>query len=264
MTDDKTQVETDELRTWSRGAHDRGDRMAAVADSASRASTSSSDILGDVSQIFVGDVQTKVAGLADQVRDTATYLETDAGDAKSRSRTRSTRSTRPRRTGSRRAAAVISDMVNVGGGDNWDISFAGGGPLDSVSQVVKSIQSDDGFSIGVNAAVAAADLLGALESPLKTIAGSAMGWLIEQRRVPGRLPRRTAGDPVAVEAAVRTLQNAARELDKLAGEHIDALSQVPTYAEGGSGSFNAFFGTVMPRARTSRRGAWPVRDSPAA
>src|SRR3954453_11141747 len=33
VTDDKTQVETDELRAWSRGAHDRGDRMAAVADS---------------------------------------------------------------------------------------------------------------------------------------------------------------------------------------------------------------------------------------
>lgn len=142
----------------------------------------------------------------------------------------------------------MTSMVNVGGGDNWDVSFAGGGPLDSVSQVVKSIQSEDGISIGANAAVVALDLLGTLESPFKTIAGSAVGWLIEHVKFLDGFLDVTAGDPVAVEAAVGTLQNAAKELDALAGSHIDALSQVPTYAEGGSGSFNAFFGTVMPRA----------------
>lgn len=142
----------------------------------------------------------------------------------------------------------MTSMVNVGGGDNWDVSFAGGGPLDSVSQVVKSIQSEDGFSTAVNSAVAVADLLGALESPLNTVAGSVIGWLIEHVKFLDGFLDLTAGDPVAVEAAVGTLQNAAKELDKLAGEHIDSLSQVPTYAEGDSGSFNAFFGTVMPRA----------------
>jgi hypothetical protein len=144
---------------------------------------------------------------------------------------------------------MLTDMVNVGGGDNWDASFAGSGPLDSVAQVVKSIQSNDGLSIGVNGAVAALDLLGALESPFKTIAGSAVGWLIEHVLFLDWFLDHTAGDPVALEAAVGTLQNAAKELDTLAGEHLDALSQVPTYVEGGSGSFNAFFGTVAPRAQ---------------
>jgi hypothetical protein len=143
---------------------------------------------------------------------------------------------------------VISDMVNVGGGDNWDVSFAGGGPVDSVSQVVKSIQSGDGVSMAVNGVVTGADLLETLESPLKAVAGSAIGWLIEHVKFLDGFLDITAGDPVAVEAAVGKLQNAAKELDELAGEHIDALSQVPTYVEGGSESFNAFFGTVMPRA----------------
>jgi hypothetical protein len=80
VTDDKTQVETDELRAWSRGARDRGDRMAAVADTITGIDLKY-NVLGVVSQIFVGDVQTKVAGLSGQVRDTATYLETDANDA---------------------------------------------------------------------------------------------------------------------------------------------------------------------------------------
>src|SRR5262249_15847468 len=135
-----------------------------------------------------------------------------------------------------------------GDGDNWDVSFAGGGPLDSVSQVVKSIQSEDGFSIAVNVTVAVGDLLGVLESPLEAVAGSVIGWLIEHVKFLHAFLDITAGAPVAVEAAVGTLQRAAKELDKLAGEHIDALSQVPTYSEGGSGSFNAFLDAVMPRA----------------
>jgi hypothetical protein len=142
----------------------------------------------------------------------------------------------------------MTSFVNVGGGDNWDVSFAGGGPLDSVSQVVKSIQGNDGFSMVANGAVVGLDLLDTLQSPLEAIAGSAIGWLLEHVVYLDWFLDRTAGDPVAVEATVTALQNAAKELDKLAGEHIDALSQVPTYAEGDSGSFNAFFGTVMPRA----------------
>jgi hypothetical protein len=80
VTDDKTQVETDELRAWSHGTRDRADRMAAVADGIAGIDLKY-NILGVVSQIFVGDVQDKVAGLADQVRDTATYLDIDANDA---------------------------------------------------------------------------------------------------------------------------------------------------------------------------------------
>jgi hypothetical protein len=80
VTDDKTQVETDELRAWSRGARDRGDRMAAVADGVAGIDLGY-DVLGFVSRFFVRDAQDEIMGLADQVRDTATYLDIDANDA---------------------------------------------------------------------------------------------------------------------------------------------------------------------------------------
>jgi hypothetical protein len=80
VTDDKTQVETDELRTWSRGTPDRSDRMADVADGIAGINLGG-DVLGVVSRLFVRDAQDKIAGLADQVRDTATYLDIDANDA---------------------------------------------------------------------------------------------------------------------------------------------------------------------------------------
>jgi hypothetical protein len=139
-------------------------------------------------------------------------------------------------------------MVNVGGGENWDTSYAGGGPVESVSQVVKSIMNQDGISIGANSVVLGMDLLGALESPFRTIAGSVVGWLIEHVKFMDDFLDVTAGDPAAVEAAVGALNDAAGKLDRLAADHVNALSEVPTYVEGGSGSFNAFFGTVMPRA----------------
>jgi len=141
-----------------------------------------------------------------------------------------------------------TDMVNVGGGENWDSSFTGGGPVESVSQVVTSIMNQDGISIGANGVVLGMDLLGALESPFRTIAGSVVGWLIEHVEFLDDFLDVTAGDPAAVEAAVDALNDAAGKLDRLAADHVNALSEVPTYVEGGSGSFNAFFGTVMPRA----------------
>jgi hypothetical protein len=80
VTNDRTHVETDELRTWSRGAHDRGDRMAGVADGIAGINLGG-DVLGVVSRFFVRDAQDKIAGLADQVRATADYLDIDANDA---------------------------------------------------------------------------------------------------------------------------------------------------------------------------------------
>jgi hypothetical protein len=81
VTDDKTQVETDELRAWSRGARDRGDRMAEAADAINGINLGHA-VFGVVSQAFAGDLRAKVAGLADQVHDTATYVGVDANNAK--------------------------------------------------------------------------------------------------------------------------------------------------------------------------------------
>ena len=140
------------------------------------------------------------------------------------------------------------ELVNVGNGENWDASFTGGGPAESASQLVKAIQSDDAFSAVANGFVLGLDLLGALESPIETLATSVIGWLLEHISFLDRFLDYTTGDPIAIENAVNALNTAATELDKLAAAHINALSQVPTYVDGGSGSFNAFFERVMPRA----------------
>jgi len=80
MTDDKTQVETEELRTWSRGTRTRGDDMNQVADNVGGVNLGP-DTFGVVSRMMCGDVQAKVQALADQVRNTAKYLDIDANDA---------------------------------------------------------------------------------------------------------------------------------------------------------------------------------------
>jgi hypothetical protein len=80
MTNDKTQVETGELRTWSRGTRTRGDDMHQVADDVGGINLGP-DTFGVVSRLMCGDVQAKVHALADQVGDTAKYLDIDANDA---------------------------------------------------------------------------------------------------------------------------------------------------------------------------------------
>lgn len=140
------------------------------------------------------------------------------------------------------------DLVNVGGGENWDASFTGGGPAESTSQIVKAIQSDDAFSAVANGVVLGLDLLDVLESPIKTLATSVIGWLLEHISFLDSFLDYTTGDPGAIESAVNALNTAATELDKLAAAHIEALTQVPTYVEGGSESATAFVERVMPRA----------------
>jgi hypothetical protein len=142
----------------------------------------------------------------------------------------------------------MSDIVNVGGGENWDSSYAGGGPVDSVAQVVRAIEHDDKFSLATSTAVAGLDLLGVLESPMRSIAGSVVGWLLEHIRYLDGFLDYTAGNPDAIGDAVQALQKASAELDTLAAEHYDSLSQVPVYQEGGSTSYRAFYDNLMPRA----------------
>jgi hypothetical protein len=140
------------------------------------------------------------------------------------------------------------NLVGIGGGDNWDSSFAGGGPADSVAQVVRSIENDDMLSTAANGVVAGMDLLGVLESPMRSLAGSAVGWLLEHIGYLNWFLDHTAGDPDAIGDAVKTLQKAAADLDGIAADHFNSVSEVPTYQEGGSGSFNAFFDNLKPRA----------------
>jgi hypothetical protein len=142
----------------------------------------------------------------------------------------------------------MSDIVNVGGGENWDASFAGGGPAESASQLVKAIMQDAPASAVANGVVLGLDLLGALESPLETLATSVIGWLLEHISYLDSFLDLTTGDPGAIDDAVKALNKAAVDLDELAKDHVGSMSEVPTYAEGGSGSFNAFVDRVLPRA----------------
>jgi hypothetical protein len=139
-------------------------------------------------------------------------------------------------------------VVNVSGGENWDSSYAGAGPVDSVAQVVRAIENDDMFSMATSTAVAGLDLLGVLESPMKSIAGSVVGWLLEHIGYLDGFLDYTAGDPDAIGDAVKALQKASAELDAFAAEHYDSLSQVAHYQQGGSTSYQAFHDTLMPRA----------------
>ena len=99
-----------------------------------------------------------------------------------------------------------------------------------------------------NGVVLGLDLLDVLESPIKTLATSVIGWLLEHISFLDSFLDYTTGDPGAIESAVNALNTAATELDKLAAAHIEALTQVPTYVEGGSESATAFVERVMPRA----------------
>ncbi|HEY7596262.1 MAG TPA: hypothetical protein VH969_24165 [Actinophytocola sp.] len=80
MTGDDTHVETDELRTWGRGARDRADRMNQVATDAS-AINLDIDALGLIHRAYCGDLQTHVQALIGKLRGTARHLEIDSTDA---------------------------------------------------------------------------------------------------------------------------------------------------------------------------------------
>ena len=142
----------------------------------------------------------------------------------------------------------MADIVNVGGGENWDASFSGGGPAESASQMVKAITQDAPASAVANGVVLGLDLLGALKSPFETLAASVVGWLLEHVSFLDSFLDLTTGDPGAINDAVNALNKAAVDLDELAKEHAGSLSEVPTYVAGGSGSFNAFADRVLPRA----------------
>jgi hypothetical protein len=78
---EKTQVETDELRTWAGGARDRSDRMNQAADDAGRTDVGL-DVFGPIHRVFCGDYVDKLQHVLDRIRDTARNLATDSDDAR--------------------------------------------------------------------------------------------------------------------------------------------------------------------------------------
>jgi hypothetical protein len=80
MTDDKTQVETDELRTWSGGTRHRGNVMADVADTLGEQDIGL-DVFGVIHRAYCGDFINRMQETLNQIRNTAEYLAIDSDDA---------------------------------------------------------------------------------------------------------------------------------------------------------------------------------------
>jgi hypothetical protein len=140
-------------------------------------------------------------------------------------------------------------FVGVGGGENWDQSFAGGGPVDTASQIVKSFQDSDWLAFGGNIVAAGLDVLSVVDSPLDAIGTSALGWFIEHVRFLDGFLDNTVGDPVAIDNAAAALSKAAVELDGIAAEQFTAFdSEINVYRAGVSPSKVPFEERVGPRA----------------
>jgi len=80
MTNDKTQVETEELRTWARSAQTRGDDVNQLADNVGGVNVGL-DVFGLIHRVFCGDFIDKMQTTLNHIRNTARYLETDSHDA---------------------------------------------------------------------------------------------------------------------------------------------------------------------------------------
>jgi hypothetical protein len=139
-------------------------------------------------------------------------------------------------------------VVGVGGGENWDQTFAGAGPVDSAMQIVKSITDGDPLAVFGNVAAAGLDTLGVIQSPINAVGTSAMGWLIEHLWFLDGFLDNTAGDPVAIDSATTTLHNAAVALDQIAADQFTAFESVKVYRYGVSQSKQPFEERVGPRA----------------
>lgn len=141
-----------------------------------------------------------------------------------------------------------SFIVGVGGGENWDQSYAGAGVADGAAQIVKSIQDGDWLSAGANVATASIDVLGFIDNPVKAIGTTVVGWLIEHISFLDWYLDHTVGDPQAVQNAAESFFRAAQELDNVAAEQIRSFgSGMNTYRQGGSKSAQEFESRVEPR-----------------
>jgi hypothetical protein len=110
-----------------------------------------------------------------------------------------------------------------------DNAFAGGGIVESFSELVGAIKQDgknDAAQIAVAGVTVGLDVLGMVLDPLGTVFAAGIGWLIEHigfLREPLDL---LMGDPDAVKANAALLQMEAVKFDGYAKEHDDALAAV--------------------------------------
>lgn len=139
-------------------------------------------------------------------------------------------------------------VVGVGGGEDWDQTFAGAGPVDSAMQIVKSITDSDPLAVFGNVAAAGLDTLGVIQNPVKAVGTSAMGWLIEHLWFLDGFLDNTTGDPAAIDSATTTLHDAAVALDQIAADQFTAFESVKVYRYGVSQSKKPFEERVGPRA----------------
>jgi hypothetical protein len=139
-------------------------------------------------------------------------------------------------------------FTNITGGQNWDQTFAGAGPLEGAAGIVKSIQDGDWLSAVGNGVAASIDVLGFFENPVKTLATTAIGWLVEHLSALDAFLDQTTGDPAAVQNAAETFFQAAKNLDEVAAQQIRSFgTDVQAYRSGHSPSAVAFEQRVGPR-----------------
>ena len=80
MGEERTHVETDELRAWARGTRERSDRMHHTAADAGAAKLDFRTF-GAINHVFGLDCADRVEQVLDKIRGTDRYLELDSGDA---------------------------------------------------------------------------------------------------------------------------------------------------------------------------------------
>lgn len=139
-------------------------------------------------------------------------------------------------------------LPNIAGGQNWDQSFAGSGPLDDATQIAKTISDGDWSSAFANVVALRTDLLDAFENPTKAIGTSVIGWLLEHISFLDAFLDKTAGDANAVQAAYQEFYKAAQKVDGIAADQIMAFgTRIDTYRRGVSPSAQEFEMRVRPR-----------------
>lgn len=127
--------------------------------------------------------------------------------------------------------------------------FTGMGPVATLERTVTSIQEGDGLSIAANSASVGLDVLGALDNPAKTLANSAIGWILAHIPFVNDFLDWTTGNPANIEVAAGRFSGAAAALDQIAADQITAFkTELTDYFQGGSRSSRNTHDVIRPRA----------------
>jgi hypothetical protein len=143
-------------------------------------------------------------------------------------------------------------IVGTQGGEKWQESYSGAGPVESITGLVDATIKGDGMTIGGQAVSLGLQALGFMDNPMQSVATSAIGWLIEHLAPLNFALDVTTGDPAAVEQAADQFTSAAVKLDAQAVGHANSLkSDLSTYFDPGehavSQSATAFHGVMSQR-----------------